>query len=332
MFHHVPFPATLAGSGILALVLAACSSSSGSGGADGGGCDAGGCQSIFTPHGDGAAGDAARKDAAGSGSGSGTSSGNTCNACLAGCQGMEQCCTGTGCMCESDCASTTTCPAGTTPKGNCDCSLEGDCMCSTICVSAATGSGTGTGGSGCSPTASVPASGISAYVPVVRQANACSASDLSSFLASCRSGTATQAACSSLLLGTAFAGCAGCLFPTTTNAGALLFDATGKHLVGTNQPGCLALADPTNGPACAAVLEPWEQCTYAACSSAACLASQTDYNACTTAADDPGGACYSRLAAAHNAACEADMASGGVLSARCNTDAEVLNAICGTGP
>jgi hypothetical protein len=53
----------------------------------------------------------------------GGSSNTACSNCLAGCQGLAQCCTGTGCLCQSQCEA-----ACVSPNKMC-CSSLGDCMC-----------------------------------------------------------------------------------------------------------------------------------------------------------------------------------------------------------
>jgi uncharacterized membrane protein YqiK len=113
----------------------------------------------------------------------------------------------------------------------------------------------------------------------------------------------------------------------------MLDDYTASSMIDVNVPGCLALADPANGPACAAALEPWIQCYAEACSSAECAATSATFNACITTVDASGAACYAKLAAAHQGTvCQADLGSGGFIDTKCNTSTQVLNAICGTGP
>jgi hypothetical protein len=195
------------------------------------------------------------------------------------------------------------------------------------------GGGSGAGsGTACTPPASVPASEIPAYVPVVQRLNACSASQLSSFVAACLDATATATSCDDFQNASSNVTCLACLFPTTTNSGGMLDDATGHAFISANTPGCLAVADATYGPPCATVLEPWLQCYAVACASAACRTSSNAYDACISSVDASGGACYAKLAASHNTACGVMMASGGVYNTRCGSSTQVLNAICGTGP
>ena len=325
-----------------------CGSAGGGGGFDGG-------IAGDVPH---DASDDASRDASRDGPGAdafkeaGAGSGNACNSCLAGCQGMDQCCTGTGCMCESEC-SNGPCPVGMKPSVSCD--LEGDCM--TGCVSAGTGSGGSSGstssgsssgssstgsssgfgssgssgaGIGCTPLSTVASSEIPVYAAVVQQLNACSATDIDSFVAACMGSVATSATCLAWENDTTYAGCLGCILTTPSNVGGMLVDYTGQQFVGVNTPGCIALTDATNGPACAAAYEPWIQCYVQACASAACDASQTALEGCAAIADGAGGACNSRSSLAVSA-CQSDYATGGVGYTQCGTDTQVLNVICGSG-
>jgi hypothetical protein len=61
----------------------------------------------------------------GSGGAGGTGGGGSdpCSECLKGCQGMSSCCTGSGCLCESECE-----PACVAPNEFC-CTTTGDCWC-----------------------------------------------------------------------------------------------------------------------------------------------------------------------------------------------------------
>jgi hypothetical protein len=112
------------------------------------------------------------------------------------------------------------------------------------------------------------------------------------------------------------------------NSGAIIADSTGQPSF-FNTSGCIALADKTNGPACAQALEPLVQCEFGACNSTACQnAAAPDVQACIMAADM--GACSSQYSAALSA-CQMDFADGGAGAGVCSTNLGTINEICGTG-
>ena len=53
---------------------------------------------------------------------------SACSDCLAGCQGLPQCCTGLGCVCQDACT-----PAGCPPGTTFCCGPYGDCLCLEYC-------------------------------------------------------------------------------------------------------------------------------------------------------------------------------------------------------
>jgi hypothetical protein len=115
------------------------------------------------------------------------------------------------------------------------------------------------------------------------------------------------------------------------NTGATLYGAAGT-IVDLNVPGCIALADPSNGPACARAFEPLMQCVDAAC---ALWCSASDFGTCAVAATGTGAPCASYYAAI-TTPCATDLATNGVAYTVCgwNSNSEltdVLNVICGTG-
>jgi len=71
----------------------------------------------------------------GLGAGGTSSAASACNSCISACQGLSGCCTGTGCICESECNS---------PCVSYYCSLTGDCWC--VATGSDTGGSAGTGG------------------------------------------------------------------------------------------------------------------------------------------------------------------------------------------
>jgi hypothetical protein len=190
-------------------------------------------------------------------------------------------------------------------------------------------------GGPCLVATSVPADQIPAYATVVQQVGACSAAQISTFVSSCVGSTASPGSCSGFQTASANAMCMGCLFPTgssgaPTNTGGVLLDYTGKIIVGVNTPGCIALADPSSGPACAAALEPLYQCETQACGSNDCRTSTpSTYQACLTSTTADAGVCTSEDNAA--APCTADFEDGGVGLGVCADDTSAINEICGTG-
>jgi hypothetical protein len=154
---------------------------------------------------------------------------------------------------------------------------------------------------------------------------------MSDFITDCDSSTQSATACNSFQSDTANAACVTCIFDINDagaagEGGAFLINAAGNAFIGSNYPGCIALEDTTNGVACATDLEPLVQCQSFACGT---CTTQTDYDNCITAVN--AGACMSYLTPVQTA-CATDFADGGVLDTKCDTDQEVLNVICGTGP
>ena len=188
-------------------------------------------------------------------------------------------------------------------------------------------------GGPCVVLTSVPAADVPAYAAVVAQKDACSAAQISSFLTSCTGSTASGPACNSFQIDTSNGACMACLFPSTDagasmNTGGVLLNYAGDQMVGVNTPGCIALADPTNGPACAAGLEPLFQCETQACGSGDCRTATTSiYEACLTSTET--GACASQYAAASS--CASEYADGGAAVGACATQTQVLNVMCGAG-
>jgi hypothetical protein len=166
---------------------------------------------------------------------------------------------------------------------------------------------------------------------------ACSGAQLSSFMASCFSTTATTTACQTFQSDSANLGCVDCLFGVTdagtaSNTGGVLLDYTLSYFFESNQPGCIAIEDPTNGPACAQALEPLDQCDYDACGSNAACNTTALYDACVQTANAAGGACATYLNAAQTPCVayfglDAGLGSTGV----CSTNQDVISVICGNG-
>jgi hypothetical protein len=159
--------------------------------------------------------------------------------------------------------------------------------------------------------------------------NACSAAQISAFLTACTQPTGSSSTCTAYGMNAANTGCIACMYGATDGGtasnGGVLFDSTGTA-VEFNLPGCIALADPTNGPACAAALEPAIQCVSAACNSAACMANSSEVPACETTAES--GACLTEVQT-EQSACAVDEGDGGVGTTTCSTPTGILTTICG---
>ena len=190
-------------------------------------------------------------------------------------------------------------------------------------------------GGPCLPATSLPASEVPAYATVVQDVTACTSTQIAAFLAGCIGATSTASACAGFQTASANVGCMACLIPGTdggplSNTGGVLLDSTGSFMVGVNTPGCIALADPSAGPACAAVLEPLFQCELAACSSPDCrTADAGTYEGCLKTTLTDAGACQTQLAA--TTACDHEYDDGGAAVTACATSTQVLQRICGTG-
>jgi hypothetical protein len=99
----------------------------------------------------------------------------------------------------------------------------------------------------------------------------------------------------------------------------------GTTYVTSNIPGCIAILDPANGPACAQAFEPLVICELEACTGTAC---QTDP---TCQPQARMGACAMEFAEVPMK-CPADLTDGGAGAPCLNyTDPQILNVICGTG-
>jgi hypothetical protein len=179
------------------------------------------------------------------------------------------------------------------------------------------------------PLSSVPTGDVPPYVPALQQINACNAAQIAGYLAACVNTGATQAACTAWYQASANAVCAGCINPANTagapsNAGAVVTVSGQQYL---NIPGCIALADPTNGPACAGALQPSFECQDVAC--ADCVgASSTLQLQCYTSATS--GACASYTTSA-DSLCATDFATDAGAGIECESPQFIVNEFCGTG-
>ena len=181
----------------------------------------------------------------------------------------------------------------------------------------------------CSPDAAIPDADVPAYVAVAQRLGACSPAVLAAYIAACYTNDSTETECDDWYADAGNASCIECLIPTdsagqTTNNGGLLLDPAG-YAVSANLPGCIALVDPKNGPACAEVLELQEQCQFQACGGCE-IASTSD--ACFADVGASGGACSGYDVTA----CNAYVSDAGVPLAACATPTAVIDVICGAGP
>lgn len=183
----------------------------------------------------------------------------------------------------------------------------------------------------CMPPSNLPNTNFPPYAAVMSMTAACDSMQISGFVSSCVASGATSSGCGSWANSNPT--CAGCIVQGTdagvTETGAILFDANGKPVSG-NVPGCVALTDPANGPACATQLEPLMQCVAAACGT---CTDQTTFSSCEHVARGSGGVCAS-LSSAAAMPCAGDMGSNGVGVTKCgygttNELQDVINVICG---
>jgi len=186
----------------------------------------------------------------------------------------------------------------------------------------------------CMPLSSVPSTNLPSYATVVPMAGACNSMQMSGFMSACVGQGATRDNCVSWAKSNSM--CAECIIQSTdagvTETGAILFSSMGGP-VGGNVPGCIALADPTNGPACAVQFEPVIQCVALACAE---CADQQSFSNCEAAARATTGACAGVSSAAQTL-CANDLGSNGVGVTKCgygtsNELPDVINVICGAGP
>lgn len=169
-----------------------------------------------------------------------------------------------------------------------------------------------------------------AYVPVKQQLDACTSTQINDFVKACAAATSSSSACGNFQVDSANSGCMACLVPggSAVNSGGVLVDPAGSRIIGVNTPGCVALADPSGGPACAQALAPLFQCESAACGSADCVtAPAATYAMCLSGSEMT--VCASEYSA--TSVCNAEYADGGAAVGACGTAAQVINRICGTG-
>ncbi len=188
------------------------------------------------------------------------------------------------------------------------------------------GGGSSSGGSdgGACP-GTVSSSMISQYMTVKQTLNACSSTQISGFVSACTGSGGSQSACSAFQMNSANMACMACLIGNPQNTGALLL--SGMQVVDINVPGCIALKDPTNGPACAQALTPDLFCDDFACGG---CADQNSFNTCLGTVEGTGGACAMYGGPAQSS-CANDFADAGVANTSCADITSIINVICGTG-
>jgi hypothetical protein len=187
----------------------------------------------------------------------------------------------------------------------------------------------GADGGACSP---VPVSNAPPYAAVKQMLNACSSAQISAFLAACAPATGYEppslwppstADCNAWQTDSTNKTCLGCLAGNPPNTGALLLNSS-NQIIDENLPGCIALKDTTNGPACAMVLEPDLQCAHASCAS---CGDQTSFDTCRQATLGSGGPCNSEANSVKKSLCY----KVGPATMSCASTQQVINVICGAG-
>jgi hypothetical protein len=167
------------------------------------------------------------------------------------------------------------------------------------------------------------------YQPVVQVIGACSASDITNYIAACDAPTSTNTTCNAWFSGDASAACMNCLVGPVTDAGATgqggIWIYQGSN-IGPNVPGCL---DKKGMSSCASAYDAVVECLYAA--GCGTCTDQNSEQTCQTTIFGTNGACRSYLVT-YQSACAADVADGGLLNGGpCSTDPDVLSVICGNG-
>jgi hypothetical protein len=186
----------------------------------------------------------------------------------------------------------------------------------------------------CSPLANVPASDVPSWQGVTQVLNACSGTQLNTFINDCVTGI-NGSACSSWQQDPANAPCVSCLLGMRGGAppdgkGAIVFTVSGQTYGFVNLPGCIDLADPgSNGSNCANALEPSMQCQLFACES--CMPNDPNLQNCVQASTAPGAACAMYNDGAQMI-CAPEYADGGAATTVCSSPLGVFQTICGTGP
>jgi hypothetical protein len=179
------------------------------------------------------------------------------------------------------------------------------------------------------PPSSVPSSELVPYATVQQQLNACTAMEITAFISACVPPNGNASKCQDWAPSNSR--CASCVMPknasgTGQNTGGMLYDVHG-NLVDYNFGGCVALIDPTSGGlSCAEALDAYIQCIDFACES---CTDQTTVTNCQKSAT-MGGAC-SALNDAYHTPCKTDLAVDGGGTTKCDTGAQAINIICGTG-
>jgi len=118
-----------------------------------------------------------------------------------------------------------------------------------------------------------------------------------------------------------------CIVGNPPSTGALLLDSTGMMIVDVNLPGCIALKDTTNGPACAQALTPDIYCDDAACGG---CADNTTFQTCVGTVEGTGGAC-AMYGGKVQTSCPNDFGDAGVASTACADVSSIVNVVCGSG-
>jgi hypothetical protein len=198
----------------------------------------------------------------------------------------------------------------------------------------ASGDGATADAAGC--TAAVSVTDLPPFVSATAS-QACTATEIQMAITDCLGSDPSAMGCAPWK--SANVPCAACIFPPFQPSGptgaALCIPSLDACIL--NVDACVQVAD--GNTACASADEELTYCTYAACSSATCLAdyqdggtAQSDFAACVTAAED--GACASQWTT-WQMACAVDSQAGGSLDV-CSVDSvtgvtRLLNFVCNPG-
>ncbi len=154
------------------------------------------------------------------------------------------------------------------------------------------------------------------YTKTVPQPGVCTAAEITAFETACGDAY-TASACDAWLTANIAPGdagggtaCGNCIFTPTTvayqGAAYLACDDT-SCVFDPNYEACVAIVDPTNGPACAAAWDPLQQCSGAQCGDCGTAAT---YGTCSDTVAATGGAC-SQYASQFATGCATDLGDGG---------------------
>jgi len=177
-----------------------------------------------------------------------------------------------------------------------------------------------------------------AYIKPKQALGACTSAQISGYIAACLKSSSTQAGCNTFTNDANNRACLTCAVgPIADPTAAVLYDSSGQITV--NTPGCVYLADPTNGPTCVQNFNNLQQCSTAACSSAACMTDQGIQNRCKDFAGRAGATCdkYKAAVACFDTELQSGPAAGCASPANLGAEEQArwfsstITVFCGTG-